>query len=159
MKYVWAFLTAVGGTFMVCWLAIAFYEITYREGAADIAAQKVAVDKYYSGYPAPESEIISGKFFSCEAAIQESWRDHTNCFAVLQEMVPSGQHWKIVPEQKRLFQVQNPVGRSSLIYLAERTNGVISLKPVGTSSPPELQIEKPPPQPPKASPKARSTEA
>lgn len=158
MKNFWAFICAVAVIFLASASVIAIYKQANREGLAKVAAQKALVESL-SGYPAPESEITSGKFYSCEAAIQESWPGRTNCFVVLQEMIPNGKYWKIVLGQKRLFQVKNPVGRSTLIYRAERTNGVTSLTPVGASPSPEFQIEKPIFQPPKATPKVNDTEA
>ncbi|MBI2475996.1 MAG: hypothetical protein HYV67_02025 [Candidatus Taylorbacteria bacterium] len=123
-----------------------------KAGATGKQAPKEAL-----GYPAPENGIVAGKFYQCEASIQETWPDRINNFLVLQEMVPNGKYWKIIPGQKRLFQVSRAVGHDGMVYLAQKTNGAVSLKPMDKLPLFELQMEKPAPQTPKAAPKAKHT--
>ncbi len=82
------------------------------------------------GYPASESDIIAGKFYFCEASIVDQWPDRNEKFMLLQEMARDGEHWKIVPGQKRLFRVSQTVEPRSIAE-AERTNDILSWKPIG----------------------------
>lgn len=129
------FLLMVTMTLVMVRLGMAIAKFGYHDGLLSAAAQR-AVMENQAGYPARESEISTGKFYLCDVSLQDQWPDRTNYFLVLQEMVPNGKYWKIIPGQKRLFQVSRSVSRG-LIYRAERANGITALIPVDGLPPKE----------------------
>ena len=81
-------------------------------------------------YPAPESELVEGKYYWCDAAVVDMWPDRVEKFLLLQEGISDGHRWRIVPDEKRLYRtdLQAIVGPGGPVYLVAKTNGIVSLK-------------------------------
>lgn len=110
-------------------------KLRFQEERAARDAKKVAeTDKAKVGYPAPESEIVAGKYYFCDASLTDQWSDRVLNYLVLQEMTTDGKYWTILVGKKRLFQVNSTVP-SSQFYLAERSNGILALKRIGPVPP------------------------
>jgi len=109
--------------------------VRHAEAIRILAAEKKAggqkkQQEAKMGYPAPESEISAGKYYSCDVLVTDRWGGHTNNYVLLMEVVQDGQFWRAKPESRRFFRIKK-VLPDRKVYLACRTNGVLFFQGVG----------------------------
>ena len=81
------------------------------------------------GYPAPESEIIPGRYYLCNFSIVDAHPTSTNYFAVLQESAPTTNAVAILGSN-RLFTLPQALSGGTL-YLAGKGSSNIVYHPIG----------------------------
>jgi hypothetical protein len=104
-----------------------------------------ADEQSFSGHPAPESQLVVGKYYQCDSLTADEWPDRTEKYLVLQELVPNGKYWKMVKGNKRLYRTDMPAVQG-LVYRFEKTNGTPTLRPAG-AIPHESELAPLPKQP------------
>ncbi len=132
-KLKWYFrLTLIIATFLSAPASILCVETLMRYKAqpqsARIFSSPISVGTL--GYPAPESEIVGGNFYFCEASLKERRPSYTNFHLVLRQMERNQQNWKMVDGKPRLFKVTRLVPKG-IVYKATRLNGILKLEAVG----------------------------
>lgn len=95
----------------------------------ELETRLLADEQSLKGYPAPENELVVGKYYQCDALTADEWPDRTEKYLVLQEMIPNGEYWKMVRGNKRLYRT-DMTAVQGLVYRFEKTNGTPALKPV-----------------------------
>lgn len=85
--------------------------------------------KNFAGYPAPESQLVPGQFYYCNASIVEIRPARTNYFSVLQTMVPEPNGTWRATSTNRFFELPQRLDGGT-IYIIGKGESNLIYKPV-----------------------------